>query len=131
MPSKMYENIDKELLEKLRLLELKDIDLNLIILRKIESNPCHLERPIKVEHVELEMLDDVKRYMLLRKKRTSFLNKLYKKQNLHDQDYIHLHQWYTHRKYYNITDEENEKANKEFDEQINQSIINFYKNSNK
>jgi hypothetical protein len=77
------------------------------------------------------MLDDVKRYMLLRKKRTSFLNKLYKKQNLHDQDYIHLHQWYTHRKYYNITDEENEKANKEFDEQINQSIINFYKNSNK
>lgn len=36
------------------------------------------------------MLDDVKKYMLLRKKRTCFLNKLYKKQNLHDQDYIHL-----------------------------------------
>jgi hypothetical protein len=63
------------------------------------------------------MLDDVKRYMLLRKKKTSFLNELYKKQNLHDQDYIHLHQWYTDRKYNNITDEENEKANKEFDEQ--------------
>jgi hypothetical protein len=40
MPSKMYENIDNELLEKLRPLELKDIDLNLIVLRKIESNPC-------------------------------------------------------------------------------------------
>jgi hypothetical protein len=44
------------------------------------------------------------------------LNELYKKQNLHDVDYIHLHQWYTRRKYYNITDEENEKLNKEFDE---------------
>lgn len=117
MPSKMYENIDNELLENLRPLELKDIDLNLIILKKIESNPCHLERPIKVEHVELEMLDDVKRYMLLRKKRTSFLNKLYKKQNLHDQDYIHLKKWYNNRKYCNTTDEENEKLNKEFDEQ--------------
>ena len=127
MPSKMYENIDNELLDRLRPLELKDIDLNLIVLRKIESNPCNLERPITVENVELEMLDDVKRYMLLRNKRTSFLNKLYKKQNLHDQDYIHLHQWYTDRKYNNITDDENEKANKEFDEQINQSIINFYK----
>jgi hypothetical protein len=117
MPSKMYENIDNELLEKLRPLELKDIDLNLIQLKKIESNPCNLERPIIVEHVELEMLDDVKRYMLLRKKRTSFLNKLYKKQNLHDQDYIHLHKWYNNRKYYNTTDEDNEKANKELDEQ--------------
>jgi hypothetical protein len=117
MPSKMYENIDNELLDRLRPLELKDIDLNLIVLRKIESNPCNLERPITVENVELEMLDDVKRYMLLRNKRTSFLNKLYKKQNLHDQDYIHLHQWYIDRKYSNITDEENEKANKEFDEQ--------------
>ena len=113
----MYENIDNELLDRLRPLELKDIDLNLIVLRKIESNPCNLERPITVENVELEMLDDVKRYMLLRNKRTSFLNKLYKKQNLHDQDYIHLHQWYIDRKYSNITDEENEKANKEFDEQ--------------
>jgi hypothetical protein len=65
----MYENIDNELLEKLRPLELKDINLNLIILKKIESNPCNLERPIIVEHVELEMLDDVKRYMLLRKKK--------------------------------------------------------------
>ena len=117
MPSKMYENIDNELLDRLRPLELKDIDLNLIVLRKIESNPCNLERPITVENVELEMLDDVKRYMLLRNKRTSFLNKLYKKQNLHDQDYIHLHQWYIDRNYSNITDEENEKANKEFDEQ--------------
>jgi hypothetical protein len=117
MPSKMYENIDNELLDRLRPLELKDIDLNLIQLRKIESNPCNLERPITVEHIELEMLDDVKRYMLLRKKRTGFLNKLYKKQNLHDVDYIHLHQWYIDRKYSNITDEENEKANKEFDEQ--------------
>jgi dihydropteroate synthase len=116
MPSKMYENIDNELLEKLRHLELKDIDLNLIILRKKESNPCHLERSIILEDVELEMLDDVKRYMLLRKKRTSFLNKIYKKQNLHDQDYIHLHQWYNERKNYNRTDEENEKANKELDE---------------
>jgi hypothetical protein len=116
MPSKMYENIDNELLEKLRPLELKDIDLNLIILRKKESNPCHLERPIKVEHVKLEMLDDVKRYMLLRKKRTIFLNELYKKQNLHDQDYIHLKQWYNERKHYNSTDEENEKFNKELDE---------------
>jgi hypothetical protein len=117
MPSKMYENIDNELLEKLRPLELKDIDLNLIKLKKIESNPCNLERPIKVEHVELEMLDDVKRYMLLRKKRTSFLNELYKKQNLHDQDYIHLKKWYNNRKYCNTTDEDNEKANKELDEQ--------------
>ena len=117
MPSKMYENIDNELLEKLRPLELKDIDLNLIILRKMESNPCNLERSITVENVELEMLDDVKRYMLLRNKRTSFLNKLYKKQNLHDVDYIHLHQWYIDRKYSNITDEENEKSNKEFDEE--------------
>lgn len=117
MPSKMYKNIDNELLEKLRPLELKDIDLNLIILRKMESNPCNLERSITVENVELEMLDDVKRYMLLRNKRTSFLNKLYKKQNLHDVDYIHLHQWYIDRKYSNITDEENEKANKEFDEE--------------
>ena len=40
MPSKMYENIDNELLDRLRPLELKDIDLNLIVLRKIESNPC-------------------------------------------------------------------------------------------
>ena len=40
MPSKMYKNIDNELLEKLRPLELKDIDLNLIQLKKIESNPC-------------------------------------------------------------------------------------------
>ena len=63
------------------------------------------------------MLDDVKRYMLLRNKRTSFLNKLYKKQNLHDVDYIHLKKWYNNRKYCNTTDEENEKANKEFDEQ--------------
>jgi hypothetical protein len=68
------------------------------------------------------MLDDVKRYMLLRKKRTSFLNKLYKKQNLHDQDYIHYmlrNQWYNNRKYCNITDcvAYNEKANKEFDEE--------------
>ena len=117
MPSKMYENIDNELLEKLRPLELKHIDLNLIQLKKIESNPCNLERPIIVEHVELEMLDDVKRYMLLRKKRTSFLNKLYKKQNLHDQDYIHLKKWYNNRKYCNTTDEDNEKANKELDEQ--------------
>ena len=83
MPSKMYENIDNELLEKLRPLELKDIDLNLIVLRKMESNPCNLERSITVENVELEMLDDIKRYMLLRNKRTSFLNKLY------NQDYIH------------------------------------------
>jgi hypothetical protein len=117
MPSKMYENIDNELLDRLRPLELKDIDLNLIKLKKIESNPCNLERPITVENVELEMLDDVKRYMLLRNKRTSFLNKLYKKQNLHDVDYIHLKKWYNNRKYCNTTDEENEKANKEFDEQ--------------
>lgn len=41
MPSKMYENIDNELLDRLRPLELKDIDLNLIQLRKIESNPCN------------------------------------------------------------------------------------------
>ena len=117
MPSKMYENIDNELLEKLRPLELKHIDLNLIQLKKIESNPCNLERPIIVEHVELEMLDDVKRYMLLRKKRTRFLSELYKKQNLHDQDYIHLKKWYNNRKYCNTTDEDNEKANKELDEQ--------------
>jgi dihydropteroate synthase len=116
MPSKMYENIDNELLEKLRSLELKDIDLNLIILRKKESNPCHLERSIILEDIELEMLDDIKRYMLLRKKRTRFLNELYKKQNLHDQDYIHLKQWYNERKNYNRTDEENEQANKELDE---------------
>jgi hypothetical protein len=113
MPSKMYENIDNELLEKLRPLELKDINLNLIQLKKIESNPCNLERPIKVEQVELEMLDDIKRYMLLRKKRTSFLNELYKKQNLHDQDYIHLKQWYNNRKYCNTTDEDNENFIKE------------------
>jgi hypothetical protein len=112
----MYENIDNELLEKLRSLELKDIDLNLIILRKKESNPCHLERSIILEDIELEMLDDIKRYMLLRKKRTRFLNELYKKQNLHDQDYIHLKQWYNERKNYNRTDEENEQANKELDE---------------
>ena len=117
MLSKMYENIDNELLDRLRPLELKDIDLHLIKLKKIESNPCNLERPITVENVELEMLDDVKRYMLLRNKRTSFLNKLYKKQNLHDVDYIHLKKWYNNRKYCNTTDEENEKANKEFDEQ--------------
>ena len=39
----------------------------------------HLERSIILEDVELKMLDDVKRYMLLRKKRTSFFNKIYKK----------------------------------------------------
>lgn len=54
----MYENIDNELLDRLRPLELKDIDLNLIVLRKIESNQCNLERSITVENVELEMLDD-------------------------------------------------------------------------
>jgi hypothetical protein len=43
MPSKMYENIDNELLENLRPLELKDIDLNLIQLRKIESKPCPVQ----------------------------------------------------------------------------------------
>lgn len=36
----MYENIDNELLDRLRPLELKDIDLNVIQLRKKESNPC-------------------------------------------------------------------------------------------
>ena len=90
---------------------------SLAVWRAAALRECHLERPIIVEHVELEMLDDVKRYMLLRKKKTRFLNELYKKQNLHDQDYIHLKKWYNNRKYCNTTDEDNEKANKELDEQ--------------
>ena len=77
------------------------------------------------------MLDDVKRYMLLRKKRTSFLNELYKKQNLYDQDYIHLHQWYNERKNYNTTDEENEKFNKELNEKRKFLLFDFNKVINK
>jgi hypothetical protein len=115
MKSKMYKYIDLKLLEELNKKELKDVDFNLIILKKNDSCPSDLklEIPLILENVEFKMMDDVKKYILLKHKKHKFINKLFDKKKIEEVDFTHLRQWYLWRKLFNETDEETNESNKQ------------------
>ena len=116
MKSKMYKYIDLKLLEELNKKELKDVNFNLIILKKNDSCPSDLklEIPLILENVEFTMMDDVKKYILLKHKKKKFINKLFDKKKIEEVDFEHLREWYSWRKLFNHTDEETNEANKNF-----------------
>ena len=95
MKSKMYKYIDLNLLEELNKKELKDVNFNLIILKKNDSCPSDLklEIPLILENVEFTMMDEKK---------------------IEEVDFEHLREWYSWRKLFNHTDEETNEANKNF-----------------
>ena len=111
----MYKYIDLKLLEELNKKELKDVDFNLIILKKNDSCPSDLklEIPLILENVEFKMMDDVKKYILLKHKKHKFINKLFDKKKIEEVDFTHLRQWYSWRKLFNETDEETNESNKQ------------------
>ena len=111
----MYKYIDLKLLEELNKKELKDVDFNLIILKKNDSCPSglKLEIPLILENVEFKMMDDVKKYILLKHKKHKFINKLFDKKKIEEVDFTHLRQWYSWRKLFNETDEETNESNKQ------------------
>ena len=111
----MYKYIDLKLLEELNKKELKDVDFNLIILKKNDSCPSDLklEIPLILENVEFKMMDDVKKYILLKHKKHKFINKLFDKKKIEEVDFTHLRQWYLWRKLFNETDEETNESNKQ------------------
>jgi hypothetical protein len=115
MKSKMYKYIDLKLLEELNKKELKDVDFNLIILKKNDSCPSDLklEIPLILENVEFKMMDDVKKYILLKNKKHKFINKLFDKKKIEEVDFTHLRSWYSWRKLFNETDEETNESNKQ------------------
>ena len=77
----MYKYIDLKLLEELNKKELKDVNFNDIKLKKNDSSPSDLklEIPLILEGVEFTMMDDVKKYILLKHKKSKFINKLFDK----------------------------------------------------
>ena len=111
----MYKYIDLKLLEELNKKELKDVDFNLIILKKNDSCPSDLklEIPLILENVEFKMMDDVKKYILLKNKKHKFINKLFDKKKIEEVDFTHLRSWYSWRKLFNETDEETNESNKQ------------------
>ena len=117
MKSKMYKYIDLKLLEELNKKELKDVDFNDIKLKKNDSSPSDLklEIPLMLEGVEFTMMDDVKKYILLKHKKSKFINKLFDKRKIEEIDFEHLREWYSWRKLFNETDEETNKTNKQSD----------------
>jgi uncharacterized FlgJ-related protein len=127
MKSKMYKYIDLKLLEELNKKELKDVDFNLIILKKNDSCPSglKLEIPLILENVEFKMMDDVKKYILLKHKKHKFINKLFDKKKIEEVDFTHLRQWYSWRKLFNETDEETNESNK----QRKIDMLNKYKHT--
>ena len=117
MKSKMYDYIDINLLKELNKKELKDVNFNLIILKKNDSCPSDLklEIPLILENVEFTMMDDVKKYILLKHKKKKFINKLFDKKKIEEVDFEHLREWYSWRKLFNETDEETNESNKQSD----------------
>jgi hypothetical protein len=115
MKSKMYDHIDINLLEELNKKQLKDVDFNLIILKKNDSSPpdLKLEIPLILEKVEFTMMDDVKKYILLKHKKSKFINKLFDTKKIEEIDFTHLREWYSWRKLFNETDEETNDSNKQ------------------
>jgi hypothetical protein len=115
MKSKMYDYIDINLLEELNKKQLKDVDFNLIILKKNDSCPSDLklEIPLILEEVEFIMMDNVKKYILLKHKKSKFINKLFDNKKIEEVDFTHLRQWYLWRKLFNETDEETNESNKQ------------------
>ena len=123
----MYDHIDINLLEELNKKQLKDVDFNLIILKKNDSSPpdLKLEIPLILEKVEFIMMDDVKKYILLKHKKSKFINKLFDTKKIEEIDFTHLREWYSWRKLFNETDEETNESNK----QRKQNILNKYKHT--
>jgi len=115
MKSKMYDHIDINLLEELNKKQLKDVDFNLIILKKNDSSPpdLKLEIPLILEKVEFTMMADVKKYILLKHKKSKFINKLFDTKKIEEIDFTHLREWYSWRKLFNETDEETNESNKQ------------------
>ena len=115
MKSKMYDYIDINLLKELNKKELKDVNFNLIILKKNDSCPSDLklEIPLILENVEFTMMDDVKKYILLKHKKKKFINKLFDKKKIEEVDFEHLREWYSWRKLFNESDEETNESNKQ------------------
>ena len=91
------------------------MDFNLIILKKNDSCPSDLKLviPLILENVEFKMMDDVKKYILLKHKKHKFINKLFDKKKIEEVDFTHLRQWYLWRKLFNETDEETNESNKQ------------------
>ncbi len=123
----MYKYIDLNLLEELNKKELKDVDFNDIKLKKNDSCPSDLklEIPLILEKVEFTMMDDVKKYILLKHKKKKFINKLFDKKKIEEIDFEHLRSWYSWRKLFNETDEETIESNK----QRKLNILNKYKHT--
>ena len=127
MKSKMYKYIDLKLLEELNKKELKDVNFNDIKLKKNDSSPSDLklEIPLILEGVEFTMMDDVKKYILLKHKKSKFINKLFDKKKIEEIDFEHLREWYSWRKLFNETDEETNESNK----QKKIDMLNKYKHT--
>jgi len=91
------------------------VDFNLIILKKNDSCPSDLklEIPLILENVEFKMMDDVKKYILLKHKKHKFINKLFDKKKIEEVDFEHLRSWYSWRKLFNETDDETNESNKQ------------------
>ena len=91
------------------------MDFNLIILKKNDSCPSDLklEIPLILENVEFKMMDDVKKYILLKHKKHKFINKLFDKKKIEEVDFEHLRSWYSWRKLFNETDDETNESNKQ------------------
>ena len=123
----MYKYIDLKLLEELNKKELKDVNFNDIKLKKNDSSPSDLklEIPLILEGVEFTMMDDVKKYILLKHKKSKFINKLFDKKKIEEIDFEHLREWYSWRKLFNETDEETNESNK----QKKIDMLNKYKHT--
>ena len=123
----MYKYIDLKLLEELNKKELKDVNFNDIKLKKNDSSPSDLklEIPLILEGVEFTMMDDLKKYILLKHKKSKFINKLFDKKKIEEIDFEHLREWYSWRKLFNETDEETNESNK----QKKIDMLNKYKHT--
>lgn len=71
------------------------------------------------------MMDDVKKYILLKHKKNKFINKLFDNKKIEEVDFEHLRSWYSWRKLFNETDEETNESNK----QRKLDILNKYKHT--
>jgi hypothetical protein len=100
--------------------EFKRIKLN-----KRDVNGCPLDEFFTINGIEFEMIDDVKKYIIYHDKKQKFIDKLYKKEKITEDDYIHLNRWfYLHK--FPYSEEEDIKAQELREKQRDESLKNIF-----
>jgi CRISPR/Cas system-associated protein Cas5 (RAMP superfamily) len=80
------------------------------------SEWAYLDEPLILEGTKYTKIDNIKRYILFKKKKSKFLVQLYEEELLSESDYWHLREWYYWKKIFNTTEEENERILTEWKE---------------